>query len=173
MTIERLNGLPAPDARAGLLTCCASRRWAETVAEGRPYADPDALRVASERALGGLGWADVEEALAAHPRIGDRVRGGDRESAWSRGEQSGVDGAARELRAALVDGNRAYEERFGHVFLICATGLGAAEMLAALGDRLSNGAAAERAVVRAELARIVDLRLAKLVTEASPREEVC
>ncbi len=78
------------------------------------------------------------------------------------GEQAGMDGAAADLRAELVAANRAYEERFGHVFLICATGLGAAEMLAALRARYGNDAAAERTVVRAELAKIVDLRLAKL-----------
>jgi 2-oxo-4-hydroxy-4-carboxy-5-ureidoimidazoline decarboxylase len=146
----------------GLLACCASRRWAAEVAAGRPYAGLAELRAASAKALAGLDWPDVEEALAAHPRIGDRARGEGREAAWSRGEQSGMDAAAAELRAALAEGNRAYEERFGHVFLICATGLGAAEMLAALRERLGNDDEAERAAVRAELAKIVDLRLARL-----------
>ncbi|WP_328601210.1 2-oxo-4-hydroxy-4-carboxy-5-ureidoimidazoline decarboxylase [Actinomadura physcomitrii] len=153
----------------GLLACCASRRWAAEVAAGRPYADLAELRAASATALADLDWADVEEALSAHPRIGERLRGGSREAAWSRGEQSGMDAAAVEVRTALADGNRAYEERFGHVFLICATGLGAAEMLAALRVRLRNDAAAERAAVRAELAKIVDLRLARLA--AAPGAE--
>jgi 2-oxo-4-hydroxy-4-carboxy-5-ureidoimidazoline decarboxylase len=146
----------------GLLACCASRRWAAEVAAGRPYADLAELRAASAAALAGLDWADVEEALSAHPRIGDRLRGEGREAAWSRGEQSGMDAAAEELRTALVEGNRAYEERFGHVFLVCATGLSAAGMLAALRDRLGNDPGTERAVVRTELAKIVDLRLGKL-----------
>ncbi|MFB4296936.1 2-oxo-4-hydroxy-4-carboxy-5-ureidoimidazoline decarboxylase [Actinomadura sp. NTSP31] len=168
----------------GLLACCASRRWAAEVAAGRPYADLAGLRAASAKALAGLAWADVEEALDAHPRIGDRPRSGgdrlrsggdrpgsgDREAAWSRGEQSGMDAAAAELRTALVEGNRAYEERFGHVFLICATGLSAAEMLGALRERLGNDAEAERAVVRTELAKIVDLRLAKLAAEPAEGE---
>ncbi|QFG25169.1 2-oxo-4-hydroxy-4-carboxy-5-ureidoimidazoline decarboxylase [Actinomadura sp. WMMB 499] len=144
-----------------LRACCASRRWIEAV-RGR---GPAELRAVSAAVLDGLDWTDVEEALAAHPRIGDRVAGGDRESAWSRGEQSGMDAAADGVRTALVAGNRAYEERFGHVFLICATGLSAAGMLAALRERLGNDAAAERAVVRTELAKIVDLRLAKLIEE--------
>ncbi|WP_243725551.1 2-oxo-4-hydroxy-4-carboxy-5-ureidoimidazoline decarboxylase [Actinomadura rubrisoli] len=163
MTVERLNALSGERARDELLTCCASRRWADAVAAGRPYAGLEALRSASAAALADLDWGEVEKALAAHPRIGDRVRGGDREAAWSRGEQSGVDGAAAELRKALVEGNRAYEERFGHVFLICATGLSAAEMLAALRARLANDPGTEREVVRDELAKIVDLRLAKLL----------
>lgn len=161
------NGLPADRAEAELLSCCASRRWAREVASGRPYRDPAALRDAAAAAVAGLGWADVEEALGAHPRIGAKVAGGDREAGWSRGEQSGVDDAAAELRAALAEGNRAYEERFGHVFLICATGRGAAEMLDALRGRLGNDAAAERAVVRGELAKITELRLARLLTEGA------
>ncbi|HEU5032379.1 MAG TPA: 2-oxo-4-hydroxy-4-carboxy-5-ureidoimidazoline decarboxylase [Spirillospora sp.] len=153
----------------GLLACCASRRWAAEVAAGRPYADLAELRAASATALAGLDWADVEEALAAHPRIGERIKDAGREAAWSRGEQSGMDAAAVEVRTALVEGNRAYEERFGHVFLICATGLTAAEMLAALRERLGHDAGAERAAVRTELAKIVDLRLAKLA--AAPGTE--
>ncbi|RSN51341.1 MULTISPECIES: 2-oxo-4-hydroxy-4-carboxy-5-ureidoimidazoline decarboxylase [Actinomadura] len=150
-----------PVTEDDLRACCASRAWLAAVRG----AGPAELRTASARALDGLDWAGVAEALAAHPRIGDRVRGGGRGPAWSRGEQSGADGAPAEVRDALIEGNRAYEERFGHVFLICATGLSAAEMLAALRERLGNDPEAERAVVRRELAGIVDLRLAKLMGE--------
>ncbi|MFA1540947.1 2-oxo-4-hydroxy-4-carboxy-5-ureidoimidazoline decarboxylase [Actinomadura monticuli] len=151
-------------SEADLRACCASRRWVAAVAGHR---DLDALRAASRRALDELEWADVEEALAAHPRIGDRVGGGAREAGWSRGEQSGMDGAATGLRDALVEGNRAYEERFGHVFLIRASGRSALEMLADLRRRLGNDAETERQVVRRELAEIVDLRLAKLAEEGA------
>lgn len=143
---------------AELSACCASRRWVAALA-GRPHADLAALRAASAAALDALGWPDVEEALAAHPRVGERAGG------WSRAEQSGMDDAASAVRAALAAGNRAYEERFGHVFLVCASGRTAVEMLGELRERLGNGAEAERAVVRRELARIVDLRLARLVEE--------
>ncbi|WP_301175306.1 2-oxo-4-hydroxy-4-carboxy-5-ureidoimidazoline decarboxylase [Actinomadura geliboluensis] len=149
-------------SEADLAACCASRRWIAAVAGHRDLA---ALRAASRRALDELAWADVEEALAAHPRIGERAGGGGREAGWSRGEQSGMDGAAAELREALVEGNRAYEERFGHVFLIRASGRSALEMLAELRERLGNDAETERAVVRRELAEIVDLRLVKLAKE--------
>ncbi|MFB4311688.1 2-oxo-4-hydroxy-4-carboxy-5-ureidoimidazoline decarboxylase [Actinomadura sp. GTD37] len=148
---------------ADLTACCASRRWVAAVAGQQ---DLGALREISKRVLDELAWADVEEALAAHPRIGDRVGGGAREAGWSRGEQSGMDGAAKELRDALVEGNRAYEERFGHVFLICASGRTALEMLADLRERLGNDAETERKTVRRELAAIVDLRLVKLAEEA-------
>ncbi|MEU5881822.1 2-oxo-4-hydroxy-4-carboxy-5-ureidoimidazoline decarboxylase [Spirillospora sp. NPDC047279] len=161
--LERFNALPAADAESDLLACCASRRWAAAVAGGRPYGDPAALLSAAATELAALDWADVREALDAHPRIGDRVAGRDREAAWSRGEQSGMDAAAESLRAAMVEGNRAYEERFDHVFLICATGRDAAEMLANLQARLGNDEEAERRVVRAELGEIVRLRLVKLL----------
>ncbi|GAA2419049.1 2-oxo-4-hydroxy-4-carboxy-5-ureidoimidazoline decarboxylase [Actinomadura vinacea] len=163
MTLEEFNALPAGEAAEGLLACCASRRWAAAVAGGRPYGAPSDLRTAAAAALHDLAWADVEEALAAHPRIGERAAGTGREASWSRREQSGMDAAERAVRERLAAGNRRYEERFDHVFLICATGLGAAEMLAALERRLRNGAAAERGIVRAELGKIMRLRLDRLL----------
>lgn len=149
-------------SEADLLACCASRRWVAAVSG---HGDLDALRAASKRVLDELEWPDVEEALAAHPRIGERARGEGREAGWSRGEQSGMDGAALELRDALAEGNRAYEERFGHVFLICASGRSGPEMLADLRERLGNDVETERDVVRREMAAIVDLRLARLARE--------
>lgn len=146
---------------ADLAACCASRRWQAAVA-APPRGDLAGLREASRRALAELEWPDVEEALAAHPRIGERAEGDAREDGWSRGEQSGVDRAGAELKAALIEGNRAYEERFGHVFLIRAAGRSALEMLGELRSRLGNDVETERNVVRAELAEIVDLRLVKL-----------
>jgi 2-oxo-4-hydroxy-4-carboxy-5-ureidoimidazoline decarboxylase len=156
----RLNALSRADAEAELLTCCASRRWAAAVADGRPYDSTAELLAAGTEAVRELDWPDVEEALAAHPRIGDRPRGRSRESGWSRDEQSGVGDADR---AAFADGNAAYEERFGHVFLICASGRSAGEMLAELRERLANEPRAERRVVQGELAKIAGLRLRKLV----------
>lgn len=148
---------------ADLLACCASRRWAEQVAARRPFDDLDDLLAASADALAALDWADVLEALAAHPRIGDRAAGADREAGWSRQEQSAAATADERIKADLVEGNRVYEDRFDHVFLICATGLPAEAVLAALRHRLSNSDQEERKVVREELAKIVELRLGKLV----------
>ena len=99
--------------------------------------------------------------LASHPRIGERAAADSREGGWSRQEQSGAAGAAEQVRRELAAGNAAYEQRFGHVFLICATGLSAEAMLAALRSRLRNDPIAEREVVRGELVKIVRLRLAK------------
>lgn len=162
--IEDFNALPAGDAVRDLLTCCASTVWAHEMAAGRPYRDLGAAIGRADAALTGLTWAEIAEALAAHPRIGDRPTGADREAAWSRREQAGMDTADDTTRAALRAANLAYEERFDHVFLIFATGRTDAEMLEAARSRLHNDAATERTVVREELRKIVNLRLKRLLT---------
>ncbi|SFO83977.1 2-oxo-4-hydroxy-4-carboxy-5-ureidoimidazoline decarboxylase [Amycolatopsis arida] len=145
----------ATDRVRGLLTeCLAVPRWVDTVLAGRPYPDLDALLAAAE-AAGPLRPAEVRGALDSHPRIGERVTGG-----WSRTEQSGVDDAAAEsFRAA----NAEYERRFGHIYLVCASGRDGAELLADLRRRLANDPDAELAVAGRELMRIASLRLRKAV----------
>ena len=160
-----LNAAARERAERALLACCAVPGWASVVAAGRPYPDLGALTAVSDAALAALDWAAVERALAAHPRIGERARGDGREADWSRREQSAAATGDGDLRAALTAGNAEYEQRFGHVFLICATGLPAQDVLAALRARLCNDENAERATVREELGRIVRLRLAKLVAQ--------
>ncbi|HEX2134264.1 MAG TPA: 2-oxo-4-hydroxy-4-carboxy-5-ureidoimidazoline decarboxylase [Actinophytocola sp.] len=155
--LDAFNEAEPGAAERELLACCASRRWARELIARRPYPDLTALRAVSARVLAELSWPDVEEALAAHPRIGERAAGQGREAAWSREEQASAADAAEDLAA----GNRVYEERFGHVFLICATGLSAETMLIALRTRLGNDPDTERGIVRAELGKIVDLRLGK------------
>jgi 2-oxo-4-hydroxy-4-carboxy-5-ureidoimidazoline decarboxylase len=154
--LDRLNLEEPAAAEHDLLACCASRRWADEILARRPYHDLAQLRSVSEQVLRALAWTDVEHALAAHPRIGERSSTNTKEAAWSRDEQAGAD-----QNEDLVAGNVAYEERFGHVFLICATGLSGEEMLTALRTRLGNDPDAERDVVREELRKIVDLRLGK------------
>ncbi|MBO3745542.1 2-oxo-4-hydroxy-4-carboxy-5-ureidoimidazoline decarboxylase [Streptosporangiaceae bacterium NEAU-GS5] len=149
-------------SRAELRACCASAAWADAVAGAGPYAGLEEMAHASDRVIAELAWADVEEALAAHPRIGERAAGDAREAAWSRQEQSGAAGAGQAVLDDLRSGNEAYERRFGHVYLVCATGRGAEEIRDILLARLDNDAETERAVVRAELAKIVKIRLAKI-----------
>ena len=156
--LERLNVAEPAQAEQALLACCAARRWADELLARRPYPDLGGLRRVSHTVLDSLTWHDVAEALAAHPRIGERATGKGQEAAWSRDEQAGAGTATQE---DLVAGNVVYEERFGHVFLICATGLSGEAMLTALRERLGNDPDTERGVVRAELAKIVDLRLGK------------
>ncbi len=158
-TLAEFNAASAEAAEADLLACCASGSFARAVADGRPYPDPAALWDAVDATLRALSWDDIVESMSAHPRIGDRVAAG----GWSAAEQSGAASAGDGVRQALADGNAAYEERFGHVFLICASGLSGQDMLAALQARLGHDPDAERAVVRAELRKITRKRLTKLL----------
>jgi len=156
-TLGSFNAAPVPDAERDVLACCASTALAKAVAAGRPYRDADALLAALDAAFDTLTWDDIAEAMAGHPRIGDRaVRGG-----MSATEQSGAAAAAGEVQQALADGNVAYEQRFGHIFLVCASGLSGEDMLARLQSRLKNNQEDERLVVRAELLKITRLRMTK------------
>ncbi|HZC69487.1 MAG TPA: 2-oxo-4-hydroxy-4-carboxy-5-ureidoimidazoline decarboxylase [Jatrophihabitans sp.] len=159
--VAELNVLPQDGAVELLRPVCASHAWLRAIVDARPYRDLAELSTRSDELLATLEWQAIEDALAAHPRIGDRPAGTDREAGWSRQEQSGAATASPEVADALRAGNVAYEQRFGRVFLICATGRTAEEMLAELTRRLGNDEAAEREVVRRELAAIVRLRLAK------------
>jgi 2-oxo-4-hydroxy-4-carboxy-5-ureidoimidazoline decarboxylase len=158
MRLAEFNAQPAGPARRMLLECCASAGWAGQVAEGRPYASVADVLSASDQAVAGLTRGDLEEALAGHPRIGARAAG------WSRQEQAGAASADAATAAALADGNRRYEQRFGHIYLVCATGRSGAELLAMLHERLNNDPDAEWRVVRAELGKINRIRLGNLLS---------
>jgi 2-oxo-4-hydroxy-4-carboxy-5-ureidoimidazoline decarboxylase len=157
------NALPVAAAERELRACNAAARFAREVAAGRPYPDEAAVADTARRVSESLDWAEVGEALAAHPRIGERAAGDSAEAASSRREQASVGDATAAVRAELAAGNRAYEERFGHVFLIRAAGRTPEEMLAELRRRLRQDPAAERAEVTRQLAEITRLRVQRLV----------
>jgi 2-oxo-4-hydroxy-4-carboxy-5-ureidoimidazoline decarboxylase len=160
MTLGSFNAAPARDAERTVLACCASATFAKAIGGARPYPDQAALLAAIDAEFNTLNWDDIVEAMSEHPRIGDRaVRGG-----MSAAEQSGAAAAGDEVRQGLADGNLAYEQRFGHVFLICASGLSGQEVLDQLRARLDNDEEAERAVVRAELRKITRLRMTKMLS---------
>jgi 2-oxo-4-hydroxy-4-carboxy-5-ureidoimidazoline decarboxylase len=156
--MEAVNALPAGRLEADLRACCAAPAWGAAILAERPFAGRAALLAVADAAARELSWADVLIALSAHPRIGERPPGDTREAAWSRREQSAA-GAGE----ALVEANRAYEERFGHVFLIFASGRSQEEILAAARERLDNDEETERAVVKDELRKIALLRLERVL----------
>jgi 2-oxo-4-hydroxy-4-carboxy-5-ureidoimidazoline decarboxylase len=162
--LDDFNDEPAERATESLRACNAAPRFATEVLAGRPYPDSDAVVARAEAVARSLSWDEVSVALAAHPRIGDRPEGSSAEAAASRREQSSMTDTDAATRAALLDGNRAYEERFGHVFLIRAAGRSPEEMLAELRRRLANDAAAERAEATEQLAQITGLRVRELVS---------
>jgi 2-oxo-4-hydroxy-4-carboxy-5-ureidoimidazoline decarboxylase len=163
MSLDALNVAEPADAERDLLACCAARRWADELIVHRPYHDFQTLQQISDRVFAGLGWDDVEQALGSHPRIGERIDGNATEASWSRAEQSAAASTDAGVQAELRRANHDYEQRFGHVFLICAAERSAEDILAALRSRLGNDEQTERGVVRDELRKIANLRLRKLV----------
>jgi OHCU decarboxylase len=165
MTLDELNHLPTADAVRDLLACCGSSAWARDVAAARPYHDFDSLLAQADRVWAQLAPEDWLEAFARHPRIGERaaaVRSGT-EKRWSEGEQSRARETGSGVMAELASVNAEYEERFGHVFLICATGKSADEILANARSRLHNEPDDEMRVAGEEQRRITHLRLRKLL----------
>jgi len=160
------NSAPEAAARAALHEVCTARAWAGAVLAHRPYADTEALCTAGAEATAALSADDLAEAMDGHPPIG-RPKPGDPASAR---EQRGMAGASEQLKAEMLELNLAYQERFGHVFLICATGLTAEQMRDAVRARLGNPPEREREIVRGELAKINRIRLARLAEEAPPEQ---
>lgn len=166
VTVGELDRMPEARARELLAACCGAAPWVSGMLAGRPFGDREGLLAAADRAWARLAPGELAEAIAHHPRLGEsaaRVPLDERARRWSAGEQSGARATDDSVRAALAAGNAAYERRFGHTFILCASGLGAAEMLAALERRLGNDAETERAVTARELHRITRLRLEKLL----------
>ncbi|MEV0218739.1 2-oxo-4-hydroxy-4-carboxy-5-ureidoimidazoline decarboxylase [Streptomyces sp. NPDC050704] len=159
--LARFNALEEHAAYAALHEVCASSAWARRLLAHRPYATTDDLFAASDTAMAGLTSADLAEAMAGHPPIG-RPKPGDPTSSR---EQRGMAGASDRLRSEMLELNLAYQERFGHVFLICATGRTGEQMRDAVKERIGNSPEQERAIVRTELGKINRIRLARLVEE--------
>jgi 2-oxo-4-hydroxy-4-carboxy-5-ureidoimidazoline decarboxylase len=164
VTLDAFNDEPADQAVQALRACNAAPRFAAEIVAGRPYRDAETLVSRAEEVARALPWEDVAIALAAHPRIGDRVEGSSAEAESSRREQSAMSGADDATRAALLEGNQAYEDRFDHVFLIRASGRSPDEMLAELRRRLDNDEETERAEVTEQLAQITALRVKALLS---------
>lgn len=169
MTVAELDRASEAAVRDALVACCGARPWVDLMLAARPWRDEAALLACADRCWSTLTSAQVAEAVAHHPRLGESRAAAElsaRASQWSAGEQSGTRTADDDVRAALAAGNRDYEARFGHTFILCATGLSAADMLAALRGRLGNDAATELRITATELHKITRLRLAKLLASA-------
>lgn len=159
MNLDEFNEADRDAAVAWLRPCLDITRWCEELVDGRPYDAVDDLVARAEVAAEPFSVDEVDAALAHHPRIGERARGEDAEASMSRTEQAGVDPDDAAIAATLADGNRAYEQRFGRVFLIRAAGRSAQEILDALTQRLGNTPAEEQLVVAGQLREIAVLRL--------------
>ncbi len=161
-----LDGMEREDARPALTRCCGARRWVEGMLARRPFGTDTALTQAADEVWATMEEPDILEAFSHHPRIGadmDELRKRfARTSTWSAGEQAGVTQADEATLRALKEGNEAYEARFGFIFIVCASGKSAAEMLALLQGRLPNERDEELRIAASEQGKITKLRLEKL-----------
>ena len=167
--VAKLNRLSSEEAYAELLKCCGSTRWARRVASLKPFWDVTQVLIIGHRVWSELSEDDWLEAFRAHPKIGEtkaKAEVTEQEKRWSEGEQSRAGDASDETREALAEANREYEERFGFIFIICASGRTAEEILAALRERMNNERDAELRVAAAEQWSITELRLRKFFDAA-------
>ncbi|MBJ7462091.1 MAG: 2-oxo-4-hydroxy-4-carboxy-5-ureidoimidazoline decarboxylase [Mycolicibacterium sp.] len=161
--LEDFNALSDRQRMHLLFEVCSSTIWARRVVAGSPFRDAEALYDRADRVLAELPDAEIDAALDGHPRIGASVSAA--HSPSSAREQARVADAGEAVKAALAEKNREYEDRFGYVYLVCASGRSADELLAILTDRLDNDPETERRVMRSELAKINRLRLERLLSE--------
>ncbi len=176
--LTQFNELPAATARAELLDCCTSPHWADRMTDGRPFATLEDAISLSAALVGAMTAADLSAALAGHQRIGapreperepdgEPKRGPDRSARWSRQEQALVSTADAGASRELAEANLEYEQQFGHIYLVCASGRTGPQLLALLRTRLRNDDVTEWQVVRSELQQINGIRLRRLLAGAA------
>jgi OHCU decarboxylase len=166
--LTRVNSLPAKEAEAELRKCCGSTNWARRMAAECPFANSDQLFTIADRVWWSLAPDDWLEAFASHPKIGENKAALETAAAtqdWAAQEQSGAQNAAEETVRSLAKLNREYEEKFGYIYIVCATGKSSEEMLAILRERLPNDAETELRTAAREQSRITKLRLEKLLDQ--------
>lgn len=167
MIIKNLNVLAETKTLEELTRCCGSSRWVRDMVAHCPFKSIDELFQKSDEVWWSLSESDWKEAFTHHPKIGDidslRKKFASTAS-WASGEQAGATGASEETLRSLAEGNRMYEEKFGYIFIVCATGKSAEEMLAILQSRLPNSPEVEIKTAAGEQAKITRLRLEKLLS---------
>lgn len=165
LNLAMLNAMPEEMAEAALLACCGSAIWARRMAGARPFDSMQALQAEAERVWWDLDKADWLQAFAAHPKIGEKKAHSANEQAraWSEKEQRGAAGASTDTMQQFAAANAHYEQRFGYIFIVCASGKSADEMLALLRARLQNDADAEMKTAAGEQFEITRLRLEKFL----------
>ena len=164
--LEQLNKLPVNKAKAVFLDCCGSSEWAQRMAQQRPFPMVENLFTSAENTWFALSSADHLEAFASHPKIGSTNAAPTQKAKsakWSSDEQSGMHVAEEKTKSELSQANRLYLEKFGFIFIVCATGKSADEMLAICRARLRNSLATELQIAAEEQRKITEIRLSKLL----------
>ena len=164
MTLAEFNALPPAEAEALLMDCCGCTRWAQRVSAERPFISVQALSEAADSHWRNLDREDWLEAFSHHPQIGEKARtGSESHRRWAEGEQTGARVATEDVKTRMARGNRSYYDRFGYIYIVCATGKSADEMLALLEQRLQNDPARELPIAAEQQRQITRLRLEKLL----------
>lgn len=164
VTLTHWNALTDAEAAKEILPCCGSQRWAHALARLRPFPDAGALLSKSDETWWQLDPVDWGEAFSSHPRIGEKkapASAAAKSVQWSEQEQSGVVHSTDEIQERLRRGNELYDQRFGRIYIVCATGKSAEEMLAILYRRLENDEASELREAAEQQRQIAQLRLRK------------
>jgi OHCU decarboxylase len=167
-SVNRLNKLSANDAYTEFLKCCGSTRWARAMASARPFASEEQLFAEADRISSSLKDEDWLEAFRAHPKIGEKKAAAPQSPQaqnWSAEEQSGVGAASADTMFQLAERNREYKDRFGFIFIVCASGKSSDEMLAILNSRIDNDPRTELRIAGEEQRKITRLRLEKLLNQ--------
>lgn len=165
-SLEQLNSIPAAKAEQELLKCCGSRRWARRMVDSRAHRSVAELVETASRVWWSLEPPDWLEAFRSHPKIGEQKAAAAtavEAQQWSAAEQSGLNNSAPQTFDELARLNHEYEQKFGYIFIVCASGKSAEEMLAILRARLENNPEDELRVAAGEQAKITELRLKKLL----------
>lgn len=166
MNIEKLNKLDTTELEAAFQQCCNAQKWYKGLAAQAPYSNEEDLHQKSDLVWATCGEEDFLEAFLAHPKIGDvssLAKKFQATKGWAGNEQSGVDSASMEVIERLAKGNEDYDQKFGFIFIVCATGKTAAEMLALLEARIGNNRAEELLIAAGEQHKITHIRLKKMV----------
>ncbi|MFW5419575.1 2-oxo-4-hydroxy-4-carboxy-5-ureidoimidazoline decarboxylase [Nocardiopsis sp. CNT-189] len=161
--LARINALTSDDFRAEFAQCLNVDRWTAALDAERPFASREALLAAADAHAAQMSDGEVDTAISRHPRIGEKASGSDTESRWSRGEQSAVTAGGDAAAQAFAEANAAYEARFGHIYLVCASGRSPEELLTDLKERMGNSAEQEKRVVAGEFRKIALLRVEKVL----------
>jgi 2-oxo-4-hydroxy-4-carboxy-5-ureidoimidazoline decarboxylase len=159
VNLDDMNSAPDAKAREALLACCGARTWVDQMLASRPFRDAAALHASAEAIWASLSSADWLEAYSQHPTIGSNADG------WSRQEQSGMFVASRDTAETMRRANEEYQRKFGWIFIVCASGKSAEDMLHLLQQRLENDPAEELRIAASEQSKIMHLRLDKLLAE--------
>lgn len=165
--LRHLNVLQPAEAVSEFLKCCGSQKWAQQMSEHLPFRGERDLFETAEQVWWGLAPEDWLEAFRSHPKIGEQKPDSETSAtslSWSQREQAGVADAGADTRQLLTEMNRSYEEKFGFIYIVCATGKSSEELLRILRERLANTAETELRNAAAEQAQITKLRLNKLLT---------